>query len=72
MRGAYQRWFYNGLEQGNEGGAMPVVKTFKFRYNDDVATEEEENDLGGTIPIPRIGDLLFRKGKTWDGQGLAL
>lgn len=45
---------------------MQVVKTFRFRYNDDVANEEEETDFEGTIPIPRIGDLLFRKGKTWE------
>lgn len=45
---------------------MPEVKTFRFRYNDDVANEEEETDLEGTIPIPRVQDLLYRKGKTWE------
>jgi hypothetical protein len=45
---------------------MHGVKTFRFRYNDDIAKEEEETDSEGTIPIPRVGDLLFRKGKTWE------
>lgn len=45
---------------------MHGVKTFRFRYNDDIAKEEEETDFEGTIPIPRVGDLLFRKGKTWE------
>jgi hypothetical protein len=45
---------------------MHEVKTFKFRYNGDVTTEDEETDFEGTIPIPRVGDLLFRKGKTWE------
>jgi hypothetical protein len=45
---------------------MQEVKTFRFRYNGDVATEDEETDLEGTMPVPRVGDLLFRKGKTWE------
>jgi hypothetical protein len=45
---------------------MHGVKTFRFRYNDDTANEDEETDFEGTLPIPRVGDLLFRKGKTWE------
>ena len=45
---------------------MQVVKISKFRYNDDAANEEEETDFEGSIPIPRVGDLFFRKGTTWE------
>ncbi len=45
---------------------MQEVKTFRFRYDGDVTTEDEETDFGGSIPVPRVGDLLFRKGKTWE------
>lgn len=45
---------------------MQEVKKFIFRYNDDLTNQEEEIDLEGTIPIPRVHDLLYRKGKTWE------
>ncbi len=43
---------------------MPDVKTFVLRYDDDPKSDEE-TDFGGTIPIPRVHDLLYRKGRTW-------
>jgi hypothetical protein len=45
---------------------MQEVKKFVFRYNEDLTNQEEEIDLEGTIPIPRVHDLLYRKGKTWE------
>lgn len=44
---------------------MNEVKTFVFRYDDDPRSREEETDFTGTIPIPKVHDLLYRKGKTW-------
>jgi hypothetical protein len=44
---------------------MSEVKTFVFRYEEVPPSEEEETDFGGTIAIPKVHDLLYRKGKAW-------
>jgi hypothetical protein len=44
---------------------MDEPKTFVFRYDDDVSTDEEQTDLSGSVPIPKVHDLLYRNGRTW-------
>jgi hypothetical protein len=43
---------------------MPEPKTFIYRYEGE-REEEELHDSLGTIGVPRRGDLLYLKDKTW-------
>jgi hypothetical protein len=44
---------------------MPETKTFIYRYDDDRENEEEVSDSLGEIDVPRMGDLMYLKDRTW-------
>jgi len=48
---------------------MDGAKILIYRYLDD-DEEEEESDLTGEIEIPRMGDIIYRKEKTWKVTGV--
>ena len=41
---------------------------FTYRYLDD--EEEEETDVTGYLEMPRNGDIIYRKEKTWKVSGV--
>jgi hypothetical protein len=45
----------------------PKILIYRCLDDDD---EDEETDLTGEIKIPRMGDLLYRKEKTWKVTGI--
>jgi hypothetical protein len=49
---------------------MPDAKTFIYRYDGDHASEEEETDFEGKIDIPRMGDIMYRRDRTWKVTGV--
>lgn len=48
---------------------MDRAKILIYRYLDN-DVEEEETDLTGEIEIPRMGDIIYRKEKTWKVTGV--
>jgi hypothetical protein len=50
---------------------MPETKTFVYRY-DDLSDEEELTDPLGEVEVPRMGDLLYLKDRTWKVTGVFL
>jgi len=51
---------------------MPEAKTFIYRYDDDRENEEEVSDSLGEIDVPRMGDLMYLKDRTWKVTGVFL
>ncbi len=51
------------------GKVMGEPKVLIYRYLDD-DEEDEETDLTGEIEMPRMGDLIYRKEKTWKVTGV--
>jgi hypothetical protein len=49
---------------------MAEAKTIVFRYDDLDATEEEVTDLTGSVEVPRVGDIIFRKNQLWKVMGV--
>jgi hypothetical protein len=45
------------------------AKILIYRYLND-EDEEEETDLTGELEIPRMGDIIYRKEKTWKITGV--
>ena len=50
---------------------MPETKTFIYRY-DDCEDEEEVTDSMGEVDVPRRGDLMYLKDRTWKVTGVFL
>ncbi len=50
---------------------MPETKTFIYRY-DDLSDVEELMDLLGEVEVPRMGDLMYLKDRTWKVTGVFL
>jgi len=50
---------------------MPETKTFIYRY-DDLSEVEELTDPLGEVDVPRMGDLLYLKDRTWKVTGVFL
>jgi hypothetical protein len=48
---------------------MDGGKILIYRYLDN-DEEEEETDWTGEIEIPRMGDIIYRKEKTWKVTGV--
>ena len=44
---------------------MAQAKIFVYRYLESDEEEDEEEDLTGSLEIPRVGDIIFRKEKVW-------
>jgi hypothetical protein len=49
---------------------MVEAKTIVYRYDDLDATEEEVTDLTGSVEVPRLGDIIFRKNQSWRVMGV--
>jgi hypothetical protein len=50
---------------------MPETKTFIYRYND-FSDVEELTDPLGEVEVPRMGDLMYLKDRTWKVTGVFL
>jgi hypothetical protein len=50
------------------GDVMSGSKILVYRYLGD--DEEEETDSTGEIEMPRLGDLIYRREKTWKVTGV--
>jgi hypothetical protein len=44
---------------------MPKGRTFVYYYNGDQNKPDSEDDLLEETPIPKTGDVIERKGKSW-------
>ena len=51
---------------------MPVTKTFIYRYDNDPQNDEEVTDSLGEVEVPRMGDLMYLKDRTWKVTGVFL
>ena len=51
---------------------MPVTKTFIYRYDNDRENDEEVTDSLGEVEVPRMGDLMYLKDRTWKVTGVFL
>ena len=58
-----------GRDRNCWGQVMGRAKILIYRYLDD-HEEDEETDLTGEIDIPRMGDIIYRKDKTWKITGV--